>query len=67
MRFFLHFFVPESRDTCFFFAAKTEHNWMVNKFTRNFSFRVYFKSHAAYYGSSFIKIIVQWLSFTIKH
>ena len=33
-----------------FFDAKTEHNWMVNKCTRNSSFRMYFKDHTAYNG-----------------
>ena len=29
------------------FAAKTEHNWMVNKCAINSSLRMYFKGHAA--------------------
>ena len=31
-----------------FFAAKTEHNWMVNKNTKNSSYRIYFKGPVAY-------------------
>ena len=34
------FFVHESRDTGLF-AEKIEHNWMVNKCTRNSSFRAF--------------------------
>ena len=40
------FFLPESRATGLF-AAKTEHNWMVNKCNRNSTLRMYFKVHAA--------------------
>ena len=43
------FFLPESRATGLF-AAKTEHNWMVNKCNRNSTLRMYFKVHAASKG-----------------
>ena len=42
-----------------FFAANTEHNCMVNKCTRNSSFRMYFKGHTAYNGiTRYVRFLV---------